>query len=649
MKSVKKVFAILLAVVLAAGMGITATADETITGTITVKNAASNATYTAYKIFDVVYTSADNPTKYSYTISTGSEWLDTIIAYIGGYTEVEGKWYKTSDTTTNGGTTTVNEGATAATTFTSDSSGLTLTLSARGSEYVVTRNDEQFSAEDFAQALYAALEGYTVVNTSEVTVPDANITYYIHTKGQYEVCEDLTAFEDGTTYYTKGDGLEIEGTVLENSDGKAKADGLELGYYFVTTSIGSLADLTTTNPSATIYDKNEVPPFDKSQKDTEDENNYTDGALTVDVGDTVYYQITGKVPSTTGYETYTYKVSDTMSKGLTFNKDVTVKFGETEVTLTEVKDPDATLTDGQIRYSEKGFELYFDMTKHQDYVDKAITITYSAVVNSDAVTAVSVNTATLEYSNDPNEENSTGKTTDEVYIYSSKIVIDKYETGDEESKLSGAEFVLYKEVEEGETTEKKYYQAVYEYTYTDSSNETVTVYSADGKTYYSDPELKTEVTVHEGETPEQVKLAKVNWVDQSEATVVTTDKYGAAEFDGLEDGVYYLLEVEAPDGYNFLTAPVEVDVYLMTRLNSSGIEGGGAFVEYSPSQIAEKLKGNAAETYLTYDVGVANSTGTELPETGGIGTTIFYIVGSVLAIGAAVLLIVRRRMKGISD
>ena len=105
----------------------------------------------------------------------------------------------------------------------------------------------------------------------------------------------------------------------------------------------------------------------------------------------------------------------------------------------------------------------------------------------------------------------------------------------------------------------------------------------------------------------------VTWVDDiAEATRVETDKDGAATFGGLADGTYYLVETKAPAGYNQLTGPVEVPV-------------------------------NGA-TQLTATAKVENQAGTELPSTGGMGTTIFYVLGFVLVVGAGVLLVTKKRM-----
>lgn len=111
----------------------------------------------------------------------------------------------------------------------------------------------------------------------------------------------------------------------------------------------------------------------------------------------------------------------------------------------------------------------------------------------------------------------------------------------------------------------------------------------------------------------------VTWTqDKASGTVVTTDHQGATSFAGLSSGTYYLEEVKAPDGYNLLKEMVEVVV-------AEG-ENNNANIPVSKS--------------------IANYTGTELPATGGIGTTIFTVTGAVLMIGAAILLLTKKRSEG---
>jgi len=392
-----------------------------------------------------------------------------------------------------------------------ENSGLILTKAtdeSRGTVYVITIDSTKFRAANFAAALKAAMEGKT--------------------------------------------GIPLSGE-------KPTATDLDLGYYFVSSTSGTLCNLTTTDPTANIYDKNDVP-FEK-----------TDDAADVEVGQTVNYTITGKVPDTTGFTTYTYRISDTMSDGLTFNNDVTVSIDGTVLT------DHLTLTP-----TNNGFTLDIDVMELQALVTKPITVTYSALVNENAIAQVETNRAILTYSNDPTNDESTSVTPpEEETVYSAEILIDK--VNEQDKKLSNAKFVLYKEAPKNDTTEKHYY-------FYNAETDTVTWIPL------SDSELR-------------------NALENGMITQVVTDSNGSASFGGLANGTYYLLETEAPDGYNLLTDPVSVSI------------------------------SNTDQTQtLSITAEVENKTGSVLPETGGIGTSLFYGCGILLVFLSAVLLITRRRM-----
>lgn len=470
MKHARKLASLLLALVMVFALATTAFATEagttTTTGTITVDNPVAGQTYTAYKIFDVVYDAAKE--HYSYTIASTSEWFNTVSTYA-------------NDTT----------------------HGLTLTQVNGGDTYVVTTGNG-FSAPDFAATLKTAVSGKT---GKELTASGSSVT----------------------------------------------VDNLPLGYYFVASTSGALCNLTTTNPDVTIHDKNDMP-FEK-----------TDNKVSADVGETVNYTITGKVPDTTGFETYTYEIADTMSDGLTFKKDVKVTVGSADVTA-----------DCNVAYNANGnansFTVTIPVMSYQ--IGAAIEVTYTATVNEKAIAVVSNNEAKLTYSNNPTDsESKTTTPAQKQEVYSSKIVIDKFETGKKTTKLPNAKFVLYKEVTTDAETSLVYYK-----------------WNTD---------------------------KKVEWVtDMAAATVMTTNDQGEATFGGLADGTYHLVETEAPAGYNPLTAPVEV-----------------------------KVAGSSADiTKLSVTAEVENKTGTTLPSTGGMGTTVFYVLGAVLVLGAVVLLVTKKRM-----
>lgn len=382
--------------------------------------------------------------------------------------------------------------------------GLTLTQVNGGDTYVVTTGNG-FSAPDFAVALKAAVDGMT--------------------------------------------GLQLSGDANSVS-----VSNLDLGYYFVASSTGALCNLTTTNPTVTIHDKNDMH-FEK-----------TADATDVEVGQTVTYTITGKVPDYTGFNAYTYKVADTMSAGLTFNQDsIKVTVGGIDKTT------DCTI-EKNVGDNANSFTVTVPVKSYT--IGAEIKVTYTATVNEKAIAVVSENEAKLIYSNDPTDSTHTTTTpAQKQEVYSSKIVIDKFESGSKTTKLPNAKFVLYKEVTTDAGTSLVYYK-----------------WNTD---------------------------KKVEWVaDKNAATVMTTNAQGEATFGGLADGTYHLVETEAPAGYNPLTAPVEV-----------------------------KVAGSSTDTTkLSVTAEVENKTGTTLPSTGGMGTTVFYVLGAVLVLGAVVLLVTKKRM-----
>lgn len=402
---------------------------------------------------------------------------------------------------------------------------------------------------------FNAVKAYAEKENNGMTLTQVNgsTTYNVTTNGTFSAPDFAAALKTDVSGKT--------GTTLTVNGGKATATGLDLGYYFVTSTSGALCNLTTTNPSATIHDKNDMP-FEK-----------VDDKISADVGETVNYKITGKVPDYTGFDTYTYLITDTMSDGLTFKKDVKVTVGGTDVTS-------ACAITYDVDSNANKFTVSIPVLANKYAIGAEIKVTYSAVVNEKAVAKISTNEATLKYSNDPTNSTQTVTTpADKQEVYSSKIVIDKYETGKEGTKLKGATFVLYKEVTTEGTTE--------------GATEAT-------KMYYQWNETDK----------------KVVWVDnQSDATPKTTDDNGAASFDGLANGTYYLEETAAPAGYNLLEKPEKVEV-----------------------------KGGDTEAKLSVTAKVANNTGALLPSTGGMGTTLFYVLGSMMVLAAVVLLVTKKRM-----
>lgn len=407
---------------------------------------------------------------------------------------------------------------------------------------------------------YQTVSGYaTEANGLKLTQVNGTNTYVVTTTDAFSA----PPFADAL----KADVNGKSGRTLSVADGKATVTDLDLGYYFVTSSTDALCNLTTTNPAVIIHDKNEMP-FEKK-----------DDKVSAEVGETVNYTIKGKVPDYTGFTTYTYKVTDTMSEGLTFQKDVKVTVGGTDVTSA------CTIT-YDVESNANKFTVSIPVMSHT--IGAEIKVTYSALVNENAVAKISKNSATLTYSNNPSEETVYTTTPVEETVYSSKIAIEKVEklaagATATPKKLKDAEFVLYKKAP------------------TDTDPNAIQYYKK-----WDD----TDTT------------KAVSWVNTiAEATTVKTDENGKASFEGLANGTYYLVETKAPAGYNQLTEAQKVEVH----------DG-------------EHNAPVTSETQLTVTATVENQAGTLLPSTGGMGTTIFYVLGAVLVVGAGVLLVTKKRM-----
>ena len=396
------------------------------------------------------------------------------------------------------------------------------------------------------------------------------------------------------------------------------------GYYLIKDKDKDPKDTTIPeNKSYTLYlvkvsknmhiePKAEVP---SSQKKVMDRNDTTDTINTkndwidsadYDIGDNVPFQLTGTVASDyDNYTVYKFIFHDTQSKGLTF-LDTTVKV--------KVDGNSIENTSKQTYYSVNktinqdgttDFTVEFSNLKLIDSVKAGSTITveYESTLNKDAVlgSTGNPNTMHLEYSNNPNDEQGgeTGKTPDDkVIVFTYKLVINKKDG--EGNILAGADFKLEKKNPDGVT--------------------------------WSEVEAKRKITelVTELEGVETVTLVKDN-------TKYTATRF---TFTGLDDGEYKLTETQTPAGYNTIapitfTVTAEHDILSdnpsLTKLE--GGVGGSGEITLTPMQEDGSLTTN-----------IVNKAGSTLPETGGMGTTILYVVGAILVIGAGILLVTKKRM-----
>ena len=530
MKTMRKLFTVLLALAMTLTLAVSAFAADT-AGSITITNPQGDRTYTAYKIFDVTY-SGDN---YSYTISDTDAAYSAVKAY--------------ADVSTN---------------------GLKLTAVANTNKYNVSIGAE-FSAASFAQHLKA--------NVGSL----------------------------GT------------GTAFTKADNTMKASGLALGYYFVSGTSGSVCELTTAK-DIQIRDKNEVPQIEKSVDDA-------DG--TVEVGQVLTYTINGKVPSTKGYTEFTYQVTDTMSAGLTYNKDVAIKIGTTTLAPTAY---DVTYDD-----TANTMKIVIkDFIQYKSEAGKDIVVTYSATLNekADLTQAGNKNTVKLTYSNNPNvdykgdnEPDSTdpvGETPEHVTVtYSTTLQLTKVDGADHNVKLEGVEFQITGTSIKTAVSKGEYFKQDADGTYYQLKDGTFTETAPTTETeskYVSNSVKYAKVT----DSTEQTKMQKVT-------ASGTTDANGLITFEGLGAGTYYITELKTLGGYNLLTAPITVEIKATPGTTSctwtAKVNGENATFEDDMVKLT-----------------VENNKGSVLPITGGIGTTIFYVIGGLLVCGAVVMAITKKKL-----
>lgn len=360
----------------------------------------------------------------------------------------------------------------------------------------------------------------------------------------------------------------ITGKTATASGGEAVISGLTAGYYVVSTTAGSLCILNTNGSDLKIDEKNVAPTIDKKIDGSKSTN---DAAI----GDVVNYTVTIHAKKgATGYV-----LTDTMTKGLTFNPDsLTVKTG----TSTLSKDTDYTVdvnstpdTDGNTNFKVTFKDSYLNTIDS----DTDIVVSYTATVNKNAEisTTGNTNTAQLKYG-----DNATVQSTTTTYSYKFDLV----KTDNSKKLLTGAKFKLY-----------------------------------DSQTGTTPVKLIKDTTTGNYRVAE---TSETGFIEEIEI-----NSYNAVTISGLNKKTYYLEETLAPEGYNKLTERQPVEL------------GKDGFVADATITSA----GSKGAEWTSGGVQVINNTGATLPSTGGMGTTLFYVIGGGLMVAAVVLLVTKKRME----
>ena len=386
------------------------------------------------------------------------------------------------------------------------------------------------------------------------------------------------------------------------------------GYYLVVDTTADVGEGGAYNASLlqvvgniNITVKTDAPTVEK--KVLEDDKYNQDGGYGTgyndvadyNMGDAVSFHLIGSVPDMSRYDTYKYIFHDTLSAGLTLNEDSIKVYVASDKAGTDKTE----ITGWTKAVNGQSFTVSFTDLKTVSGVSqgKYIIVEYTATLNQNAVVGLdgNPNTVYLEYSNKPDQSgsgdtNNTGNTPeDKVIVFTYELDTTKVDGRNNTNKLEGAEFKLH---------------------------------NADNKWAIVDDEGKV-----------------TSWTDKEEdGSTLTSDANGLFKVIGLDDGTYYLKETKAPTGYNLLSSEITVVITATTTNGQTWTDGQASSALTKLEVTADGTAGTGDTSTGIAGITVANNKGSTLPETGGMGTTIFYVLGTILVLGAAIMLIAKKRM-----
>ena len=435
----------------------------------------------------------------------------------------------------------------------------------------------------------------------------------------------------------------VAGTATAPNDGgNYIIEGLPAGYYLVKDKDGTLdgtADTATDYivqvlGNVTMDPKDSgIPTLEKKvaerskyQKD-EGYGRYYNDVADWNIGDSVPFKLIASIPNNIeSYDEYKFVFHDTLSNAFTLEEESIKVFvaATTAANVEQFTPQDDDLY--QVAVDGQSFTLTIpDINPLDAHGNPAnyVIITYSATLNENAEIGLNgnENTAYLEFSNDPNGDGLGRTAEDTVIVFTYGLDGNKVD-GETQAALQNAKFVLLN----GAKTEAAMVE-----------NGKVTGWV----------KVATEAAAGDVQMPGTYEEWVERYGDQN--VILTSAADGIFKIAGLDDGTYYLREIQAPNGYNLLEEDVQL-VITATTANGQKWDGDPATAleglnmtitvgEAEPTQVRGDLEGG------TVGVTVENNQGATLPETGGMGTTLFYIIGGLLVVGAGILLVVRIRMK----
>lgn len=380
--------------------------------------------------------------------------------------------------------------------------------------------------------------------------------------------------------YAKTNRIVAKETLAVN-DGSCVAENLPLGYYLVDSTVGALCSLNTTDPVAVVKEKNTVPTVEKQvQENSTEEWGEKNNA---NIGDVVNFKTV--IQAKPG--AHKYILHDRMGEGLTL-----ITESENAIKVSDGKGELSVNEDYTIEYdneSETTAEVKCDFEIH--FTEKYLTEITEAMLKDTA-------------DNDSWE----------ITVTYAALLNENAKVGVQSNR--NATFLQYGDNSETELDYTDTYAFLFDLVKTDAGDQVLS--GAEFELYRINDEEKEEKVTLKDVGNATYRVATPEEIEKGQEAVI---KAGDVEVKGLDAGKYILRETKAPVGYNRLTEGIEFviekDNLVATVENGKYIEGG---------------------------IRVINETGTLLPETGGMGTTIFYVAGGALVLAAVVVLITRKRM-----
>mgnify|MGYP000411631765 CR=1 FL=1 len=468
-------------------------------------------------------------------------------------------------------------------TVTGGTGSITISNAAKGETYAIYKLFDATVSADNTSIAYTG------------TIPGSLKDYFTADKNGYisatEKAKDGENMSDGLKKALKDWTATVTATASAKSDGSAlNFKELAYGYYVVTTTQGNqVISVDSTMPDVTIVDKNSSAPKDLTKAASSED---------VSIGDTVTYTVRFKTSNYYGAGTdakkiVSYTIEDTLPEFLS-NVTVTSIIVDNDGDSTTTKDQ----ADVTAQFADKKIVIdWYDEANSKFLHDNGatVTITYTAVVTDKAAIdgAGNTNKVAVTWTTEGDEPPVPVPLKKEETIFTYAIALKK--VSDKGKNLPGAvfEFPFYVQ----------------------------TTPDANGAYIYA------------GTTP-----------GEGLTNQITTPDSGVIVVKGVKSGTYEIKEVTAPAGYNKLTAPVTVEAVKTGSTSTHTtvyLDKDGNVVDETAKVTEVKVDiDNIAATAVV----VVNKAGTELPSTGGMGTTIFYVLGAVLVVGAGVLLVTKKRM-----